>query len=273
MKKTAKKKVSANTTSKDLDRGLVIPPDVLKGKISNETQKESEENVVAAKVKVDDVVNNSVSEDTNKDEVAGGDKNDKEEMQVTFYEKVTGQKPPQKEIPSANPDASLENERIISENELPQIEKLNRKLFLLGGVVFLLTIVSTSAIGFLIINNPKETKEELLQKVVQEEIAPTPTIIEIDKSEWTFEVLNGSGEGGKAKKTADAIESLGYKISNTGNTDRKDYVGVIVSFIAEIENSTKEIILKDLKKEFLISPSEEEVGIASNADIILIIGK
>ena len=147
----------------------------------------------------------------------------------------------QKPVPEVDPNAPLEFENNPQDERLPQIEKLNKKLFFLGGAVFLLTIVITTLIGLLIINTTNVSKESNVVEKVRSEITPTIVPpISIDKSQWTFEVLNGSGEGGKGKKTADAIESLGYTVENTGNANNSDYKGVQVTFVSEIENmSTK----------------------------------
>jgi hypothetical protein len=51
-----------------------------------------------------------------------------------------------------------------------------------------------------------------------EEASPTPTPApELDRSEITIDVLNGSGITGKAGETAEKLETLGYTIGTIGN--------------------------------------------------------
>lgn len=52
---------------------------------------------------------------------------------------------------------------------------------------------------------------------------PTPTPNPLVRSQWSFEVLNGSGESGLAKKIATKIQDLGYQVVKTGNADKSNY--------------------------------------------------
>ncbi len=184
-----------------------------------------------------------------------------ETTDISFYEKVTGKKP---EI-----SQDVEN----GQKDLPQIEKNNRKLFFLGGVVFFITIIVTTSFGLYIISNQNSPKKETAVK----EIEPTPTVapspIEFDRSKVSFEVLNGSGEAGKAKKTADAIEALGYEISETGNAGSSNYKGVTVSFGVDVNSDDKLTIIKDLEGEFLSVNEDESQSLDFTSSVLLIVGK
>jgi hypothetical protein len=172
MKRLARKKESiVSDEKKPLDEKVIIPPDVLGDRISNEdpvlehepesTPTEKEADLTAApENKADDA------------------------REMSFYEKVTGQKPEEhlNDVDDGNSD----------QEELPQIEKINRKLFLLGGVVFFLTVIVTTIIGAFIISTQKDIDQKT--QVVEEapSATPTPTPIEFERSEFSFEVLNGS---------------------------------------------------------------------------------
>lgn len=179
------------------------------------------------------------------------------------------------DVPNVDKNAPLKIDEESDEDlDLPQIEKSNKKLFLLGIVVFIITIVITIGVGFFILNNISTGKKAVTSEESEKTVRETPTpVVTIDKKEWTFEVLNGSGEAGKAKKTADAIKAIGYVVDSTGNAGKSDYTGVTVSFIKEIKNDVKDIILKDLKKEFITVKEDDAPTDKTESSILVIIGK
>lgn len=96
------------------------------------------------------------------------------------------------DVLAIDPNAPLEIEQEAQlEAEVPQ-EKSNERLFIIGGVVAVIIVLLT--IGFFIFSL-KELKEE---KIVtpKAEASPKPTETSkkiLDRSDWSFEVLNGSG--------------------------------------------------------------------------------
>lgn len=84
---------------------------------------------------------------------------------------------------------------------------------------------------------------------------PTPAPNPLVKSEWSFEVLNGSGESGLAKKIAAKIQDFGYQIVKSGNADKSDY------------SQTQVFVKKDLldKIDLVIADLRDVIKIASVA--------
>lgn len=292
MRHTAKKTDDKGNDKRKSDKDI-IPPDVFddspgvkvfipdeklnkneNGKSKRE--KEPEENSLVNDKKEDDFEDlNSKEEELEKDagsdniklkepqaEESEVDKDSGEAEEASFYEKVLGEKPPEK---SGNDDSD-------------EVEKegLNRSLFFLGGVVFVMTILIASAIGFIFFNSlsPKKAQNtpQFQAETPTQEPSPEPSQVPFDKSGFTFEVLNGSGEGGKAGRTGDAIEELGYTVETVGNADATDYVGMEVGFSEDVSSDDRETILSDLEKEFL-NVSEDEDLEPETTDILVIIGK
>jgi hypothetical protein len=253
MKRLARKKESiVPDEKKPLDEKVIIPPDVLGDRISNEDPVLEHEPESTPTEKEADLT-----------EIPENKADDAREM--SFYEKVTGQKPEEhlNDVGDGNSD----------QEELPQIEKINRKLFLLGGVVFFLTVIVTTIIGAFIISTQKDIDQKT--QVVEEapSATPTPTPIEFERSEFSFEVLNGSGIGGKAKETATIVSGLGYEVLSTGNAQKSDYEGVIVGFASSVSEAQKSLILEDLKKEFSHIEEDDELLPQKNTLVTLIVGK
>lgn len=178
----------------------------------------------------------------------------------SFYERVTGESPVKHTFVEDPTD-----------EDSPQMENVNRKLFFLGGFVFLLTVVVATLVGFYILNTSKEKDAALVEKSSETEVmvSPTPIIVEIDKKEWTFEVLNGSGVRGAASEAQKKIEDLGYTVDSIGNAPDTDTTKVYVSNESDIEAVEK--ILPELKKDFGDLSVEEKTK-ESNAKIVIILG-
>lgn len=253
-----KEKESQDTSKKASNDSQVVSE-----KVEKEKDKDQEESI-EKEAKDEDVVEKDiadkpegVAEDQKEEDVEESEEDEpQEEKDVSFYEKVLGEKPP---------------ERVDDEEIEEQKEGLNRSLFFLGGVVFVLTVIVASSIGYLMLGgiNPVPSGE-----VVEETPTPTPTPtpVEIDKESITFEILNGSGQGGVAGRTAEAIAALGYTADEVGNADSSDYSGITVGFSDTVEDGEKEVILEDLDKEFLGVEEDEELE-PETTDVVVIVGR
>ena len=84
---------------------------------------------------------------------------------------------------------------------------------------------------------------------------PSPTPNPLVRSDWSFEVLNGSGATGFAKNIAGKLQALGYQVVKIGNADRNDY------------QKTEVLIKKNLldKIDFVIADLKDTIKIASIA--------
>jgi len=79
--------------------------------------------------------------------------------------------------------------------------------------------------------------------------SPTP---DLDRSDLSIEVLNGSGEPGVAGDAEELLEDLGYELIETGNADSYDYDQIQVS-VKESNKDYLQLLLNDLKDEYSIS--------------------
>jgi hypothetical protein len=191
------------------------------------------------------------------DDEESDDDLDEEKLPSSFYEKVLGEKLPEKS----------EEEEVIEEEKAG----INRSMFFLGGVVFILTIIITSGVGYFVLQSYQpQPQQQVVDEVPTE--TPTPTPVEIDKEGITFEVLNGSGQSGVAGKTADAIKDLGYTADEVGNADSSDYSGITVGFSEDVTKDMKKVILDDLKKEFLRADEDNDLT-PDGTDVVVIVGK
>lgn len=106
-----------------------------------------------------------------------------------------------------------------------------------GGIYFLLNSQQNSS------QMATSTKEE---PAVTETPIPTPTPEPLNRAELSFEVLNGSGVKGEAKRVADLLIELGYKVTKTGNADKDDYAQSELIIGSSLEDKAN-LIVADLK--------------------------
>lgn len=144
-----------------------------------------------------------------------------------------------------------------------------KRLFIIGAVTF--GVVALIVVGLFLtqrknVTGPTPTPEPTS--------TPAPTVTpkpSFDRSEWSLEVLNGTGVTGAAKKLADKLVELGYKIVKTGNADRSDYEASQL-FVAKDMKDKQDLLLEDLKKEISIASVSGELK-DSTASARIIVGK
>ncbi len=99
---------------------------------------------------------------------------------------------------------------------------------------------------------------------------PTPQPI-LNRSDWSFEVLNGTGVTGEAKKAADKIQALGYQVSKTGNADKSNYKETEILVKKDLLDKVG-LVVADLKDTIKIASVAGELK-DSTASARIIIGK
>lgn len=149
-----------------------------------------------------------------------------------------------------------------------QLLAIFRQPFILGVLVFILTLAFISGIFY------------LLQKFAPVDVpiaSPSPELPSpkpiLDRSEWIFEVLNGSGIAGEAAKSAQLLRERGFlviKVSNVASPSAETQLYVSEASLAEAD-----LLLEDLEEKFAIASLSgllQAVG-DSTATARLVIGK
>lgn len=96
---------------------------------------------------------------------------------------------------------------------------------------------------------------------------PNPLI----RSDWSLEVLNGSGESGLAKTIAGKLTDLGYPVVKMGNADKSNYAKTEIQVKKELAEKI-DLIIADLKDTIKIASVGAELK-DSTASARIIIGK
>lgn len=101
--------------------------------------------------------------------------------------------------------------------------------------------------------------------------SPSPTPDPLVRSEWSFEVLNGSGTSGLAKKVASSLEDLGYQVIKTGNADKSNYSKTEI-LVKKDQLEKIDLVIADLKDVIKIASVAGELD-EGTASARIIIGK
>lgn len=94
---------------------------------------------------------------------------------------------------------------------------------------------------------------------------------DLDRSEVSVRVLNGSGVSGKAASVRDFLEELGWTVDSIGNADADDYATTEVRYKEEFEDFA-DLIVEDLSSDYDASASTDTLDSTASADIEVIVG-
>lgn len=94
---------------------------------------------------------------------------------------------------------------------------------------------------------------------------------DLDRSEVSVRVLNGSGVTGKAASVRDFLEELGWTVDSIGNADGSDFESTEVRFKAD-SSDFADLIVEDLSSDYDASTSSDSLEASDSADIEVIVG-
>lgn len=169
----------------------------------------------------------------------------------------------------SNSAKSSSGSSINPPNDFQRKKPMTTILLVILGLIVLI------AVGFLLFN--RRSMKKIVTTFYQTPspapaFSPTPEPKVVFKREdWSFEVLNGSGARGLAKKISDQLKESGYKVVKTGNADKDNYpkTQILVSqdFLDRVD-----LVIADLKDIVKIASVAGELQ-DSTASARIIIGK
>lgn len=148
------------------------------------------------------------------------------------------------------------------------------KNIILFLVVFLLVAIISALFYFFSTGALKFEQKEKEQEVAPTEApteAPTPVPVELDRAQFSVQVLNGSGVSGAAGSMETILEELGYEDIEVGNADNSDYQNVTIQIKEEFEEFAQ-LIDKDLSEQYTVNEDYEILEEDSEFDVVIIVG-
>lgn len=158
----------------------------------------------------------------------------------------------------------------FSLDDKPSSHKKNKKIFAMGIIVTAFILFATGILLFLILGSGVKEEKAVKEETITEEATPTPE--KLNKEDWSFEVLNGSGISGLAAKKAKALEDAGYTVVKKGNADNQKYEITELYVTEEMESKAK-LLIEDLKAEFKVTEVKGKLTTDSTASARIILGK
>ena len=145
---------------------------------------------------------------------------------------------------------------------------------------FLIVLVIIGALVFAFVRGIGPFSQ--FQKTSEEEVSPTPFVLEsptpeatvgasLDKSEPKIRVLNGSGKAGTASSVKDFLESKGYKVASIGNAQNYDFSQTVLRF-KEGFKKFEEVLFSDLSDKYSVKVDSDNLEATDSADIEVIAG-
>jgi hypothetical protein len=146
-----------------------------------------------------------------------------------------------------NPISTGQSVRIVSP-EAPAKKGKKKIVWVLFGIVFIAIAV---LVGFYIMGNGNEEPTPTPTPYVsgfEDETSATPTPApEVDKSEVSIEILNGTGIPGEAGFLQTKLKALGYTKIETGNADKQDNEITQVTFSTSLSKTVVDEIMTELE--------------------------
>lgn len=177
-----------------------------------------------------------------------------------------------KTVPERSKGFTINKENVPNYNQISVSRRPNKTIFL----IIILIIIATVA-GGAVFNQQIKTffsgNISPISKPTPSPVStpvPTPTPNPLNRTEWSFEVLNGSGATGLAKKIATQLQSLGYQVVKTGNAS-KTYDKTEILIKKDV-NEKIDLVVADIKDVIKIATISGQLK-EGTASARIIIGK
>lgn len=156
-------------------------------------------------------------------------------------------------------------------------EPKKSKLWIIIAIIVIILVLVGGALWYFRENVLKRfsvgVKPTPTQTVVKN--TPTPATdsakMEIDLSEYSIRVLNGSGISGIAGETKDILEAEDFNVEEIGNADSSDYEGTVIKAKGHVPSEFLEKLKEALEETYILDASED-LEDSEDFDVIVIIG-
>jgi len=169
--------------------------------------------------------------------------------------------------------------------------KSKKKLFaIIGGIIIVLLVIVIGSMAFSGNEDPEEedifatpatqaptdtptpTPTDTNNETTKEDPDPTTgekADTDLDRSEYTILIQNGSGTAGAAGRLADILGDLGYTSGGTENADNFDYLETEIH-VSSGNKALLDLLKSDLEDEYTIGETSTDYD--GDDDAVVIIG-
>lgn len=114
---------------------------------------------------------------------------------------------------------------------------------------------------------PTPLPTEAVQETTEEESSESA---ELDRSDLSVVIHNGSGQAGVARTASTTLRNLGYTVHSTDNADTYDYEETVIRVSSE-NSEYLELLKNDLSRTYTIG--ETSTNYTGTGDALIIIGQ
>jgi len=164
------------------------------------------------------------------------------------------------------------------EEEVVEPKRRSVKGILLFVVVVVVVLGALAGGVYVYVNGMKDsgegaTEESETQEFVPTE-APTPTpeaMEEVDLSEYSVSVLNGSGVPGAASEGQEVLESADFVVAETGNASNYDFEATVIQVKSGVPASVVDKLKTALEEEYEVEVGDT-LAESGEFDIVVTVG-
>ncbi len=157
--------------------------------------------------------------------------------------------------------------------------------FIIGLIMILVVLAGIVVGGILVYNNAMvdntspQPETNIQEQVNPPDQTPIPTVApdaspaaELDKSEISIQVLNGSGVAGAAGGVEDILSGADFENISTGNADNYDYQETEISVKAGQTDLLQEL-RQLLAEDYTLGTTDQALEATSEYDAVIIVGQ
>lgn len=238
-----------------------------------ETSTDTEDKPVAnTDIEPEETENEEVAQESSISEASEAEKKEPEKEE----------KPEIETVPSKKEDTTQDEQISQPEEKKPL---LNKKLFF---IFFLVLAIGAVTIGGIVVSRKsleKQTEIPEVATIVESIITPTqsqeatqsattsasPSEEQVNLSDYSAQVLNGSGKVGEAGKAGDILEAEGFEGIKLGNADSYDFTDTQVSLKQGTPKFVFDAIESALKSDYAVK-KVDALDEDSEFDVVIIVG-
>jgi uncharacterized protein (DUF2164 family) len=180
----------------------------------------------------------------------------------------------------------LKDVRPDTSKEVEKKAGFNFKLFF---TVFIIVLIIAAVVGGVFYYNQgvsenvspvaqdseEMTDQEMAMEETTEETSSeqvTPTVEDVNLSDYSVNILNGSGVAGEAGAVETLLDDLSLKSVDTGNADSYDYVTTEVSMKEGVPDAVYQKIKDALSESYTVEKSDTPLSEDSDYDVVITVG-
>lgn len=184
---------------------------------------------------------------------------------------------PVKEPPGEVVSEDKKEQIVVAEEEVQVEESENISAVLVFAIGFLVGAVLSGIVVYLVFGRSNESIQAPIEPTFEAVAPELPEVskvveekVEVDYSDYSVQVLNGSGVAGAAGAASEILEGTGFKSLDIGNAD-DSYTKTEVSMKENVPSEMFDTVSGLLKEGYEVVAGEA-LDAEANYDVVIVVG-